>query len=635
MILSSNACRTLLRAGMLVALWLTIPALHATTWYVRSDGAGRYDANRVSWGYTGAALGCDGQGDAPYPGSGTNQHCAFNDYRFLWDDQTSAGLTTWVIAGGDTVIIRGCAANAQQVNPSNPNCRVGWDEPQYLSQPNFWCFGGSAPGCHNPQIPAGTSGQHTRILGQNFAACSTGNQPNESAMTELFGGFSASWVLDLQGAQYVDVQCLHITSHNGTCVIHGSPAYPAGCNTGPPYSDYDGNGIETNNTTAHVLLQDVWIDGHTASGIQGPIGGALTLNRVFIGFNGFAGYNFDDGSATPDGAGSSITANYVTMEGNGCNEEYPVVHTFPAQACYDLNSGGFGDSWSGQQTELDAFTCNHCQMLYNTKDGFLGPHSTIKTLLIENSQSVGNMGQQWKWVNTPNSTTAFINNLTVGNCNRLSVQLLDAPVTFNEHLSLFCRAAGDVFSFSSNANSTVLLANNTVVAYSNTIFDMDCVVLNGCGTTPYVYTNNLILGYTVASDYFEGANGQAPGLFFFSDATDSIVSTFNLEYGIRNGDTCGGNILCGDPLLTGEPSQSSNPPPESNMDGFLASARGFYPTGASPVLHAGTTYTGLPAADYYGVTTTSPPVIGGVNFFSFPKSALSGIPHLYGGMTIQ
>jgi hypothetical protein len=545
--------------------------------------------------------------DAPYPGLGTDQHCAFNDFRFMWDDQ-SYGNDAWVMAGGDTVIIRGCASNANEATPSSPGCRIGWDA-NYTAQSHFWCYGGGGPyGCGNPAIPAGTASQHTRILGGNYANCSTGTATDKPALTQIFGGFGLTNVLNLAGAQYVDVQCLEITEHNGQCITHGSPAYPSACNTslGPSLSDYDGNGILTTNTTSNVLLQDLYIHGHTTSGLQGPIGGAITLNRVNVSFNGFAGWNFDDGSATPDAAGSSITANYVTMVGNGCNEEYPIVHAFPAVSCYDLNSGGFGDSWSGQQTELDAFTCNHCQMLYNTKDGFIGPHTTIKNLLIENSESIGNMGQQWKWVNTPNSTTVFVDNLTVGNCNRMSAPMPGAPANYNQYLSLYCRAAGDVFSFSSNANSSVLLGNNTVVAYSNTVFDMNCVVANGCGTTPYTYTNNLILGYTVPGNYFSGASGQAPGLFYLSDPSDSVVDTNDLEYGVRNGGNCSGSVVCRDPLLVGEPAQGAVPP-ESALD-----ALDFHPMAGSPAVYAGTIYTGMPGYDYYGTPATSPPTIGAV-----------------------
>ena len=113
------------------------------------------------------------------PGTGTNQHCAFGDYRFLWDDQ-SYGNDQWVIAGGDDyrVIIEG-----------GP-WRVGFN--QGTSPNDVWCSGGNGNNaCVNPPIPAGTANQHTRILGENYASCSTGNTTNKASLTQIYGGYGA------------------------------------------------------------------------------------------------------------------------------------------------------------------------------------------------------------------------------------------------------------------------------------------------------------------------------------------------------------------------------------------------------------------------------------------------------------
>ncbi len=82
-----------------LSLILVSLPLSGETWYVRHDGGTRYSTRATSGQ-------CDGKADAPYRGKGTNQHCAFSDYRYLWDDQTYNN-DAWVIAGGDTVIIRG------------------------------------------------------------------------------------------------------------------------------------------------------------------------------------------------------------------------------------------------------------------------------------------------------------------------------------------------------------------------------------------------------------------------------------------------------------------------------------------------------------------------------------------------
>jgi len=575
-----------------------------TTWYVRPDGGTRYSSN-VPTGQ------CDGQADVAYPGSGTNQHCAFNDYRYLYDDNSGATMA-WVIAGGDTVLIRGCAALPGQQNPANPDCRVGWDQPTGSGADSSWCYGVGSYGCFNPPIPAGSASQHTRILGQNYAACNTGGATNpksyESNLTQLFGGFSVAYTLNLQNTQYVDVECIEITSHNGACVTIGAPAYPRGCNNSQPLDDYAGTGILSNNATSNVTLQDVYIHGFNSNGLFGPIGGPITMTRMFVGFNTFAGWNFDDGSSTPDAPGSTITATHVIMEGNGCQEQYPLTNTFPALVCYDTNSGGFGDSWSGQNTTLDSFICNDCQDLYNTKDAFIGPHTWISTLTITNSISIGNMGQNWKWGgNTSPNNTTFTNNLTVGNCLRMSQPLPGAPSNYNQYLTGFCRAAGNVVASVIPAGSTWLIANNSWVTYQPTIFDIACPVGVSPCTSTVNFTNNVVLGYQNPNSPY---GLSTPALYYIEDASINVVASHNVEFGTRN-DDCNplrgvGNI-CSDPLLVGEPAPGTIPP-ESTLDNF-----NFHLTSLSPAIGAGATYSALPSTDYFGTPTSNPPVIGAVN----------------------
>ncbi len=570
-----------IRRGLLSVLFLIFVAmpLCAETWYVRPDGGTRYTEKSPKGQ-------CDGKSDAPYS-PGAHRHCAFNDYRLLWDD-LSYGNSAWAIAGGDTVIIRG-----------GP-WRVGFDSAASIK----WCFGGQGPyACFNPTIPSGTPDHHTRILGEHFANCSTGNTTNHSALTQILGGFGVVNTLNLAGARYVDVQCLEITEHNGKCVTHGSPPYPKYCNrSGPGMDDYGSNGIWMNEKTSNILLQDLSIHGNTAAGIQGPIGGPITMTRVNVSFNGFAGWNFDDGKSTPDAPGSTIDAHYVTMIGNGCNEEYPIVHAFPAISCYDLNSGGFGDSWSGQDTVLDSFTCDHCVQAYNTKDGFIGPHTKTTKLTITNSMSYGNMGQQWKWGATPNSTTTFQNNITVGNCRRMSEPLPGAPPGYNKYLSLFCRASGDMFSFYSAANSTVLFTNNTIVGYSQTMVDLDCEKKNTCKSAKFLFQNNIMLGFL--NPKLDPTNPNVPGLYYISDPSDSITGEHNIYFNTRLRTCVASSNICSDPQFVNQPPRTLSS--ESQLDNF-----NFHPRKGSPAIGAGAAITGL-AADFYGAPRPSPPSIGAV-----------------------
>ena len=95
---------------LVLLLVLTTSTSYGTTWFIRPDGGTRRSAN-VRHGQ------CDGQADAPYPGKGSNQHCAFNDYRYLYSDGTYNNKV-WLISGGDTVIIRG---GPWRVGQNGPN----------------------------------------------------------------------------------------------------------------------------------------------------------------------------------------------------------------------------------------------------------------------------------------------------------------------------------------------------------------------------------------------------------------------------------------------------------------------------------------------------------------------------------
>ncbi len=594
-----------------VAFTISPRVSNTTTWYIRRDGGTRFSANVPSGQ-------CDGKSDAAYQGIGVNQHCAFNDFRFLWDDKSGrVGSGAWVIAGGDTVLVRGCAADSTQVNATNPDCRLGWDAPTGTGS-NLWCYGVGSYTCYNPPIPAGTATRHTRILGQNYANCNTGSKTNPRDyapnLTQLFGGYSLQYTFNLQNTQYVDVQCIELTTHNGVCVTSGSPQYPRPCNRNQPLDDYALNGFLLNNASSNITFQDVYVHGFNASGFGGPIGGAITMTRVFDGFNAFAGWNFDDGRDTPDAAGSAINAHYVTMIGNGCYEEYPVTHAFSAQACYDDTSNGFGDAWSGQDTDLDTFICDHCIMAYNTKDAFIGPHTNVKTLTITNSQSYGNMGAQWKWNNTPGATTTFENNLTVGNCARFAEAIPGATQNFaaasgltGSYLSDFCRAGGNTVAINSQQNSNVLFGNNTFIDYLDTVFLISCGPIsnnqNGmCGTTPFVFTNNIFLSYSLQ-------NNLPPGLFYLNDTSVQITQHNNLQYGNRpnHGEVCGtGGNICADPGFLNEPIQQSWAG-QSFLDNF-----NFNLGASSPAFRMGIAYPQLPPTDVYGTIRTSPPTVGAV-----------------------
>ena len=581
----------------LVLVLMMTKAASATTWYVRADGGTRYSSN-ASEGQ------CDGQADAAYSGKGVNQHCAFNDYRFLWDDQHTYGVSKWVINGGDTVILD----NTKQ-------WRVGFDQGD--SSSDVWCVGGNGTfACLNPTVPAGTAQQHTRILGRNYASCSAGNQPDPKKMTQIFGGYGVYDTLNLDGAQYVDVQCLEVTSHSA-CTIHGSPVYPKDCQRySAPIDDFDSDGISTDTATHDILLQDLWIHGHTDRGIKGPIGGLITANRVDISTNGMAGWDFDpgDGTQSPNGL---LKMSYSTIEFSGCNQVYPNV--LPV-ACYSQSSGGYGDGIGTPISPMAGVYIDHSIFRYNTQDGEdFGHVSMASNLSITNSASYGNSGGQFKWAGFQN--VVFENNIAVANCLRMSQPIAGIPSTYNKYLSDFCRA-GDALSFDFNNNATAIMADNTIVTYAPTTFDFQCYDTASCANTTLTMNNNIVYGLDNPSTYNYGGQNGGVGGFCGQGCNSStqplgrINRSNNIFYGIRG--SCIANQpqyaagtatgeSCLDPQFESEPTKFTA---ESVLDSF-----DFTLASNSPAKGGGISVSGL-TLDYLGASRTSPTTIGALAYAS-------------------
>lgn len=603
-------------------------------WYVRADGGTRYSANRAA---NGLSVQCNGLYDAPYPGKGVNQNCAFNDYRFLYDDQATYNQLSWVISGGDTVIVDNTA-----------QWPVGFSEGTTPSEP--WCPGIGPYACLNPTIPAGISSQHTRILGRNYASCSA-----DSKKTQLYGRYAVITPLSLQGAQWVDVECFEITSH-GNCIVHGSPN-PNPCNSGYPISDYDGDGIVTSNTTANVFIQDVWIHGHTDRGVKGAIGGTVTCERCNIAYNGMAGWDFDDGSnsycyenncyGTPSQNG--LWQFYdSTIQWSGCEQEYPITHTYPAAFCYGQQVGGYGDGVGSPPGGCVNIDVERSVFAYNTQDALDVGHADAGpsgagygdqsrcSFVVKGSLFLGNMGAGPKW-GANLSPATVTDNLMLLNCARMIQPIAGAPVTFNLPFLLagdtgdFCRA-GDAISFGlRNANSTVF-SHNTIVTYAPTTFDLQCWDGDGgCNKASLTFEDNVVLGIDNAFTYIAGGRAGGPGDFCFLNHSSgdcgsqgpvvgSVIRDHNLWYGMRNikGKTGYTGEVIADPQFVGEPVFSSGFPFEAVLDNYNMTL-----SGGSPALGMGVALSSVPA-DYLSRAFASEPAAGALESGSSARATLSG-----------
>ncbi len=518
-------------------------ASHA--WFIRPDGGDRTQ--------------CTGTVDAVYRGKGSKQPCAFKHPYYLFTNDVYNNKQ-WIVAGGDTVILRG---GPYRMGYKGPNPKDMW---------------GSCPGdafnCLMPPLPSGTPDHPTRFLGENYEGC--------KKKTQLFGGFVLAAIINLRGSKNVDVECLEVTDHS-QC-IRGGSGYPASeaCSNSTPLSDSAGTGIITDSQTSGILLKNLDIHGLTSRGIMGAIGGDITVDHMRLAFNGMAGWDFDDGQGAQSAPGATVRASYLTVEWNGCNEEYPIAHSIPASTCFDQESGGYGDGIGTPNTPL-SFSCDHCTFRYNTQDGFDLLHMSGSLISVTNSTSYGNMGQQWKM--GPMQRILFQNNVTVNNCRRMSAAMPGAPDGYRRYLSLFCRAAGDGISFVVNDSGSYVFQNNSFAGYGATSYDIECS--GKCSKANIIYQNNLNIGYK------DPVTGKLPAIFYTTGLPRNpfVAQDHNIYHNMRS---CpfGWTEHCKDPKIANMPAWNG----EASLDGL-----NFHLSATSPAREEGVVVPGL-NTDHDGVS---------------------------------
>jgi hypothetical protein len=329
-----------------------------------------------------------------------------------------------------------------------------------------------------------------------------------------------------------------------------------------------------------------------------------------------AGWDFDDGSGSNNGNGTASlpgslwTLNYTAIQWNGCNQEYPLVDAIPAISCYSQSTGGYGDGVGTPPGMCLSANINHSSFNYNTQDGLdLGHIDTGScSLTINDSQAIGNNGQTFKW--GPNeSPVVFTNNFALANCMRMSLPMSGAPSTYNANLSDFCRA-GDNLSFNFRQGGTALLANNTVVGYQPSSYDIACWDAS-CSTSSLTFENNITLGYDNPAMYSRGGQAGGVGGLYFQQTIGVITRSQNIFFGMRstsfNCPTGYPGEVCTDPLLVNEPAGQGPNFTELQLDNFNLT-----PSSGSPALGAGLSIASVPSLllDYNGLTRPNPPSIG-------------------------
>jgi hypothetical protein len=576
-----------------------LPATAGTTWYIRLDG--------------GTNTQCTGTTNAPYPGTGVNQPCAYNHpYQML----TYSG--TWAsMQGGDTMQFED--QGPYYLGEENQGVGMDWSAQLGGICPTPNGYGGN---CVLPIFPSGTAASPTRIVGANAGSCHNSAHTGLVNPTVLEGsGWGAFAVLNLQGTNHVSVSCIEVTQPD-TCTRLGSGA--GQCNGTNNYVSFAGIILEyqTAQGPSNLTLQDVAVVGIAANGILGSHINTLstdvmTASDVYIIGNGTAGWNGDGGGCgtTCESVGT-MNLSYLDVDWNGCVAVKPYNMNVPSTGnaftdCYDDNNEGYGDGFV--QIAAGNLTLNvaHSHFRWNTQDGFDSLHlsddvTTFPAVHISDSWSEGNEGQTFKL--GAGSTSSAINNVSISNC-RVMGTASNFPLNpsgWNSGIGDFCRAAGDQWAFQMDNGTAITLENNTSVGYGTTMYDFECAfdapncVTNGA---TIVFVNNISKGYPDPGN----SDQLASGMYFgagnpFSNAGSTITN--NLWDTMRTGcpqsatATYERNPVCSDPLLVGE----------SNINALNPNL-----TSTSPAIGAGAAISGI-TTDYNGTTRSNPPTLGALQF---------------------
>ena len=434
------------------------------TWYVRPSGGTIYSVNNTSGQ-------CDGVGDTDYSGSGINQHCAAVDLQALW---INGGI--WVIAGGDVVIVRQNTAPGYRNGPTNA-----------AGTTPIYCNTVGNQNCYMPSVPAGSTGNPTQILGENYASCVA-----DSSKTNMFGGFGVKWIFNLGSTHDVTVQCFNLTD-NANC-DHGSGGTMA-CNEYPAYSDYAQEAIYSDNLNHDIMIQDVFIHSFASRGALGSTGPRFNVTRFHIRGAPITGWDFDIGVSNRSSGAANFTD--TIQEFAGCLEDKV---TGLIEDCTDDQIGGQGDGFGFPDINdpTFVFTCTRCIFAYNTQDGSDARH-VFGQSKVNYYQTIayGNMGNQIK----SGAPGTLFSNIAVGNCFAMK-NVSGAPFATGatSRLSSFCRGNGAAFFYLNDDTYTApIFAGNTALCANGLSGSggicVEVDVLTSCTTCAFVAKDNVFLVY--------------------------------------------------------------------------------------------------------------------------------------------
>lgn len=570
---------------------------NATTYYVRDGG--------------GTATQCSGTTNAVYPGSGTNQACAYNHPVWVTGGGFSGSGTAAKWVGGDTMSISG---DSDTSPGSQAQYMIGYGMPNTSGCSTSWAYN-----CGLNELPAGTDASHqTTIIGTGT------HQP------QLWGTQREYQVLAMHN-NYLKLQNIEITDHS-TCT-YNDPVNACNYGGSYPYGTWAPNGIDMAGTG--ITLTNVYIHGMGIYGIVTEAMGSATFTNVKVIGNGWGGFIVgNDGSSAVSG---TLTFNQPIVEWNGCQEAYPLSGGIDLQTnysnCFAQNNGGYGDGLAfGATTNQNPGNWTIIgpgSISWNTSDGLDTLHGIASgnTIQIDKMRFEGNAGNQ---VKVTASIGKLTNSIIVGNCGWWygATQSAAGAMPYGDA----CRALGDVIIFATGSGINDYIYNNTI--YSNGNVTLESGTSSTCDSTTHIYVYNNIIqgGYAWIDDSsFVGGGGNAQTTYIYNTGSDgngagscgSLAWTedYNIVIGTKNSNSgCNGaHDKCG----TSPGFVSSLP-----MGTAGGAANTYYQawsgityapiTSGSAAKAAGTT--GLTfwnnSNDYYNLSRGSPPSIGGLEYQS-------------------
>lgn len=446
----------------------------AATFFVRTDGG---DASQ-----------CTGRGDAPYPGSGSAQNCAWKHPYYALPSSGNAR-----IAGGDTLLI------------GSGEYMIGY------GAPGATCTSGDRTGCWIGKVPSGTTSARTRILG------------NGPTAPKLWGTEGNSIILNLDGSSNVEIGNLEITDKSECVVRHGTAS--AACGTGGNWAQY---GVYAYNS-GNVWMHDVNIHGMGHTGLNAGKLTNWTIERTKINANGWAGWDSNVGS---DGSNSGqMILRDIEVAWNGCGQN---PSTGAAVNCWGQVSGGYGDgiglnTTGGQWLVEDAF------IHHNTSDGldFLYLDGAANTSVIfRRVYSVANAGNQIKSL----GNTTIENSVLVSSCGYWNGILKNGEV---------CRASGNTISLTPSANTVITIRHNTITGEGDNLI----LTREGVASGKVYVQNNALIGQT---DFLAAQSGwpddKSAAHYAYNDAS-TVSFAGNLVWNVKNNQCPTGSICGQDPKL--------------------------------------------------------------------------------------